>query len=91
MFPLLQPELTASYDAAYAVAADADGNFFVGGCTSGSVGGFVSAGGFDLVVAKVSGVDGSVLWYWQVGAVFFNHTPSLAGVCMYLCIPIDKL
>lgn len=71
MFPLLQPELTASFDAANAVAADTDGIFFLGGCTDGSMSGFVNAGGFDWVVAKVSGVDGSVLWYWQVGPSFF--------------------
>lgn len=79
-FPLLQHELTGSYEIAYGVTPDADGNFFIGGCTSGSLDGFVSAGEDDFVVAKVSGVDGSVLWSWQVGVLLylFNRVPSVA-------------
>ena len=54
----------------YGVSAGADGSFFLAGATGGSLDGAVNAGGFDFAVAKISGVDGSVLWSWQVGCAY---------------------
>lgn len=68
LFALLQAEVSTSYEVAFAAAADPDGNFFIGGYTDGNLDGFVNAGGEDFAVAKLSGVDGSVVWAWQVGA-----------------------
>lgn len=62
--------MTTGYEIAYGVSADADGDFFIGGCTTAALNdGFVNAGGNDFAVAKVSGVNGSVLWSWQVGVL----------------------
>lgn len=65
------------FDAAWAVAADADGNFILAGVTTDSLDGeAVNAGGNDLAVIKISSVDGSVVWSWQVGAsVLFCADP----------------
>ena len=82
---MLQPDITVSYEIGYAVTPDADGNFFVGGCTDGSLDGFTNAGENDFAVAKVSGVDGSVLWSWQVGILLLcDHMTSV------LCATVDK-
>lgn len=75
---------TEGHDIAYGVSADADGSFFVAGLTEGSVDDeFANAGGSDFTVAKVSGVDGSVLWYWQVGA-HVDLRPCLASTMWHL-------
>jgi len=55
------------YEAVYGASADADGSFFLAGVTSDSVDGeTVNAGGDDFFVAKMSGTDGSIEWFWQV-------------------------
>jgi len=65
--PFHQAGSNSGYDAAYGVSADAEGSFFIAGITDDSLDGETeTVGGYDFAVAKLSGVDGSVLWSWQV-------------------------
>jgi hypothetical protein len=56
---------TATYDRAWGAAADASGNLYVVGETTGSLGGAYQ-GGFDAFVRKYS-ASGDVLWTRQIG------------------------
>lgn len=76
VLPFRQAGSTSGFEIASAAAADEDGNFFLAGRTSSSVDGeAVNVGGLDFAVIKLSSVDGSVVWSWQVGS--FSR-PSVA-------------
>ena len=58
---------TSTYDYARAVAADADGNAYLVGNTSGRVGGDATVGGNDVVLLKLD-PNGAVEWGRQTGS-----------------------
>ncbi|CAM9819697.1 unnamed protein product [Scytosiphon promiscuus] len=59
---------SGSYEVTYAASADADGNFFLAGLTSGSIDGLVdNEGEHDLAAMKID-VNGELLWTWQEGS-----------------------
>ncbi len=69
------------FEAVFAISADADGSFFLAGSTTGSIDGeTVNVGGEDFVVAKMSGTDGSVEWFWQVGACDVDPATTIDGL-----------
>ncbi len=57
---------TAGMDVGQAAAADASGNSYVAGYTSGAFGSATNAGGNDAFVAKLDG-NGNVVWVTQFG------------------------
>jgi hypothetical protein len=64
------------------LGVDAAGSAFVGGqfATSVAIGGstYLAAGGDDLFVAKLSGVNGAVTWSKAYGGVAYDHVNGLA-------------
>ncbi|CAN0468451.1 unnamed protein product, partial [Scytosiphon promiscuus] len=57
---------SGSYEAMNAASADADGNFFLAGYTSGSIDGLVdNEGEHDLAAMKID-ANGELVWTWQV-------------------------
>lgn len=57
--------VSGSHDWSSAVAADPDGNIFVGGETHGNLFATPSSDGQDIWVAKLDGSGGEVLWGYQ--------------------------
>jgi hypothetical protein len=80
---MLRPEIrwvtqigTAGYDESAAVAADASGNIYTAGFTSGSLGG-VLAGSYDGFITKHSHA-GELLWKTQLGTTVNDRIEGLA-------------
>ena len=68
---------TARTDRATAVAADADGNVYVAGTTSGGLDFYTNAGGIDFFIAKYD-ADGNRHWLRQNGTQMDDFATGLA-------------
>jgi len=53
-------------DRSYAIALDEAGNIYLGGSTSGGMGGFSNMGGLDCFLTKFS-PEGDIIWFYQWG------------------------
>lgn len=68
---------TTGDDGAYGIAADASGNVYVTGNTTGSFATFTNAGGTDIFVAAFD-TNGTSLWVKQFGTAKDDHAGAIA-------------
>ncbi|MBI4823856.1 MAG: SBBP repeat-containing protein [Nitrospirae bacterium] len=68
---------TPSWDEAWAVAVDKDGNAYVAGYTGGGLDGLKSSGAFDLFLIKY-GSNGNKLWVKQTGTAENDYAHAVA-------------
>lgn len=68
----------------YGISADAEGNFFLAGKTSGSIDSAVdNAGEHDHAVMKID-TEGDLLWTWQVCVVVATAAAAAAASTAWL-------